>query len=101
MERPSIGDLEDLKSEAPSCVLLFVCISVSAVMAADASSRTGATRRIKRRKLHPKMLPILQSGVDRETDKIVKHSAVQVEVMEVDAEPSGNAESGPTLTLRE
>jgi hypothetical protein len=47
------------------------------------------------------MLPILQSGVDRETDKIVKHSAVQVEVMEVDAEPSGNAESGPTLTLRE
>jgi len=47
------------------------------------------------------MLPILQTGVDRETDKIAKHSACQVEFMEVDAEPSGKAESGPAMTLRE
>jgi len=40
-------------------------------------------------------------GSIEKTDKIAKHAACQVEVMDSDAEPSGNAESGPTLTLRE
>jgi hypothetical protein len=45
------------------------------------------------------MLPILQSGVDRENGQSAKYSACQVEVMEADAEPSGNAESSPALML--